>query len=90
LASRILAPRQSHHEVKDELIVPVHGSLVHVKPATFTVVIGVPVGDGCVNDTGEDRQGYRAVFRDQVGFGLTPELAAEAAYLRALARPRHA
>jgi hypothetical protein len=88
LARKILPPTKEFPHTQGRLIVSVHGSLVPVEPTTFSVIVPVPVGDGCINDTGEDRQGYMALFRGELGLGLTPKIAAEAAYLRALARPR--
>jgi len=70
------------------MIVHVQGHEIVAEPCILTVLVAVPIGDGCYNDTGEDRDGWRAEFRGAVACALDPQQAAEMAYLKATAKPR--
>jgi hypothetical protein len=70
------------------VILYVEGQPIRVEPCALTVLVAVPIGDDCWNDTGEDRPGWRAEFRGAVASAVEPRQAAEMAYLKATAKPR--
>lgn len=51
---------------------------IPVRPVVRTVMVGVRVGGGCVNDTAEDRWLWEAEYHGRVAVGTTPEAAARA------------
>lgn len=53
------------------------GYEIRVRPVVLCVRVPVDLGDGCVNDTYQDQQGWEASFAGRTATGLTPEDAAE-------------
>ncbi len=54
---------------------------IEVSAVVFVVPVEKPIGDGCVNDTTEDRVMWRAEYRGRPAYGDTPEEAARAALI---------
>lgn len=57
-------------------LVQVDGHEVEVRAVVETVVVGVPIGGGCVNDSAADVICWRAEHRGRVALASTPEAAA--------------
>lgn len=62
-------------------IVHVDSHEIEVRAVVFVVLVEVSVGDGCVNDTTQDRLAWRAFYRGSHAYGDTPEEAARAALI---------
>lgn len=61
-----------------EATVQVDAHEITVRPVVRTVMVGVPCGGGCVNDTAEDRWLWEADYNGRVAVAETPEAAARA------------